>query len=86
MTMRTGSIRKQVNNMHLEHPEITQVNRTGYVNMVAQSEHAGVDYFGTEILMGDEIVTDDNTGEVVLKEDLEKYLEEEYGFKFTTAE
>lgn len=71
--------------MHLEHPEITQVNRTGYVNMVAQSEYAGVDYFGTEILIGDEIVTDDNTGEVVLKEDLEKYLEEEYGFKFTTA-
>ncbi|PGR09163.1 YqaI family protein [Priestia megaterium] len=72
--------------MHLEHSEITQVNRTGYVNIVAQSEHAGVDYFGTEILIGDEIVTDDNTGEVVLKEDLEKYLEEEYGFKFTTAE
>jgi hypothetical protein len=71
--------------MHLEHPEITQVNRTGYVNMVAQSEHSGVDYFGTEILIGDEIVTDDNTGEVVLKEDLEKYLEAEYGFKFTTA-
>ncbi|MFP7735481.1 YqaI family protein [Priestia aryabhattai] len=72
--------------MRVEHPEITQVNRTGYVNMVAQSEHAGVDYFGTEILSGDEVVTDDNTGEVVLKEDLEKYLEEEYGFKFTTAE
>lgn len=72
--------------MHVEHPEITQVNRTGYANMVAQSEPAGVDYFGTEILIGDEIVTDDNTGEVVLKEDLEKYLEEEYGFKFTTAE
>jgi len=45
--------------MHLEHPEITQVNRTGYANMIAQSEHAGVDYFGTEILIGDEIVTDD---------------------------
>jgi len=72
--------------MHLEHPDITQVNRTGYVNMVAQPEYAGVDYFGTEILIGDEIVTDDNTGEVVLKEDLEKYLEKEYGFKFTTAE
>ncbi|MEH7214750.1 hypothetical protein V7079_22595 [Priestia megaterium] len=71
--------------MHVEHPEITQVNRTGYVSMAVQSEHAGVDYFGTEILIGDEIVTDDNTGEVVLKEDLEKYLEEEYGFKFTTA-
>ncbi|AXI29479.1 hypothetical protein CIB87_10825 [Priestia megaterium] len=72
--------------MHVEHPEITQVNRTGYVNMLAQSEHAGVDYFGSEILIGDEIVTDDNTGEVVLKEDLEKYLEEEYFSKFTTAE
>ncbi|MDF2056330.1 YqaI family protein [Priestia megaterium] len=72
--------------MHLEHPMITQIERTGYPNMVAQSEHAGIDYFGNEILIGAEIVTDDNTGEVVLKEDLEKYLEEEYGFKFTTAE
>lgn len=70
----------------IEHPDITQVNRTGSLNVIAQPEHAGTDYFGTEILMGDEIVTDNNTNEVVLKDDLEKYLTEVYGFKFSTAE
>lgn len=47
--------------------------------------HAGVDYFGNEIVAGDEIViTDDN--EVVLKDDLERFLTEVYGFEFTEAE
>ncbi len=70
----------------MEHPELTQINRTGYPNMVEQSEHAGVDYFGTELLAGDDIVEDPATGEVVLKEDLEKYLKEVYEFKFWEAE
>jgi Hypothetical protein Yqai len=70
----------------MEHPEITQINRTGYPSMVDQSEHAGVDYFGTELLAGDDIVEDPATGEVVLKEDLEKYLKEVYEFKFSEAE
>ncbi|WP_153124625.1 YqaI family protein [Peribacillus tepidiphilus] len=71
----------------MEHPVITQINRTGYPNnMVAQPEHNGFDFFGTEILDGDEIVIDENNGEVVLKENLEDYLTEVYGFRFTTAE
>ncbi|AKO92678.1 hypothetical protein BEH_11585 [Priestia filamentosa] len=70
----------------MEHPEITQINRTGYPSMVEQSEHTGVDYFGTELLAGDDIVEDPATGEVVLKEDLEKYLKEVYEFKFSQAE
>lgn len=47
-------------------------------------EHAGIDYYGNEILQGDEIVIAD--GEVVLKEDLEKFLSEVYGFEFKQAE
>lgn len=70
----------------MEHPVITQINRTGYPNMVAQPEHNGFDFFGTEILDGDEIVIDESNGEVVLKENLEQYLSEVYGFQFTTAE
>lgn len=68
----------------MEHPMITQVNRTGYPNMVVQPEHAGIDYFDTEILAGDEIVEDN--GELILKENLERYLEEVYGFQFKLAE
>ncbi len=68
----------------LEHPSITQVNRTGYPeNLREQPEHAGIDYFGTEILEGDQIVEFD--GEVVLKENLEQYLAV-LGFTFKIAE
>lgn len=72
--------------MDLEHPMVTQINRTGYPeNMMEQPEHNGIDYYGTEILEDDDIVIDDN-GEIILKENLEEYLSEVYGFKFTTAE
>ncbi|RAS75710.1 YqaI family protein [Priestia endophytica] len=70
----------------MEHPTITQLNRKGYLNMMAQPEHAGIDYFGTELFPGDDIVEDPATGDVVLKEDLEKYLEVVYDFKFSQAE
>lgn len=72
----------------LEHPSITQVNRTGYANVVAQPEHAGIDYFDTEILAGDEVVVDPNGGNSVevLKTDLERYLSEVYGFEFKIAD
>ncbi|EIJ79164.1 hypothetical protein PB1_16444 [Bacillus methanolicus PB1] len=69
-----------------DHPVIEQINRTGFPNMISQPVHAGIDYFGSEILAGDEIVIDENTGEVVLKENLEDYLVEVYEFRFTTAE
>lgn len=71
--------------MDLEHPTITQINRTGYPeDMMDQPEHCGIDYLGDEILDGDDIVIDD--GEIILKENLEEYLSDVYGFKFTTAE
>jgi uncharacterized protein (DUF1697 family) len=69
--------------MNLEHPDITRVNRTGYADMAAQEEHQGIDYFGSEILSGDDVVIDED-GEMVLKDDLEKFLAEKYGFKFQT--
>jgi uncharacterized protein YacL (UPF0231 family) len=72
----------------LEHPDITRAMRTGYPdglrNMINQPEHYGIDYFGDEILVGDEIV--EINGEVVLKENFDYYLEEILGVKFMTAE
>ncbi|MED4455938.1 YqaI family protein [Metabacillus fastidiosus] len=65
-----------------DHPVIESMERTGFPNMVAQPEHAGIDYFGTEILAGDDIVEFD--GEIILKDNLEEFLTE-IGFKFKTA-
>jgi hypothetical protein len=74
----------------LEHPDITRTIRTGYPegihNLTNQPEHNGFDYFGKEILSGDDIVIDEEMGEVVLLDNLEKYLERVYGMRFTTAE
>jgi hypothetical protein len=58
--------------MCIEHPAITEMNRKGYINMLKQPECCGIDWFGFEILSGDEIVEFD--GEVVLNEHLEDYL------------
>lgn len=66
----------------IEHPDITQCNRTGYPHM--HEDHCGFDYFGDEIIAGDSIVEVD--GETVLSENLERFLYEEYDAKFTTAE
>jgi len=51
--------------------------------MISQPEHSGIDYFGDEILSGDDFVEYD--GELILKDNLEKYLEEVLEFKFKTA-
>lgn len=67
----------------MEHPEVTQLRRTGYPNLVAQPEHAGIDYFGNEILEGDEIVEYD--GEIILEGNLQRYLCEVLGFEFKSA-
>ncbi|KMY49206.1 YqaI family protein [Peribacillus loiseleuriae] len=66
-----------------DHPVIEETERTGYPNMVDQLEHAGTDYFGTEILSGDDYVEID--GELILKANLERFLVEEYQAKFSTA-
>jgi hypothetical protein len=75
----------------MEHPMISQINRTGYPNemeegysnLINQPEHAGIDYYGTEIIEGDEIAIDqENFGEIILKENLKQYLVENRRFIF----
>lgn len=74
----------------MEHPMIDQINFAGYPkemqglqNVIAQPEHAGIDFYGTEILEGDEIVIDAaNFQEIILKEHLKRYLEEKVRFHF----
>lgn len=68
----------------LEHPSITQVNRSGYANAVQQSECCGIDVFGDEVLSGDSVVFDGD--EMILMDNLERYLAENYDFKFQTIE
>jgi Hypothetical protein Yqai len=68
-----------------DHPVIESMEKTGLPYNGAQPKHVGIDYYGTEILLGDEIVIDSNTGEIVLKENLEKYLCEVCGFVFKSA-
>ncbi|MBY0157303.1 hypothetical protein H0178_16050 [Cytobacillus firmus] len=67
----------------MDHPTVNQIQRTGYPNIVAQPEHAGIDYFGDEILVGDDIVEYD--GEIILRDNLERYLKEVMEFEFKTA-
>lgn len=69
----------------MDHPMVTKINKTGYPNLVAQPEHAGMDYFDDEILDGDAIVIDEERGNVVLEENLEDYLIEVLGFRYATA-
>jgi hypothetical protein len=68
--------------LDLQHPDITRTLKTGYPNLVEQPEHMGVDYFGFEILTGDEVVEYD--GEIVLRENLHDFLQE-LGFEFKTV-
>lgn len=67
----------------MEHPLVTQIERTGYPNMIEQPEHIGIDFFGDEILDGDEFVEYED--ELILIDNLNRYLVEEMGFQFKTA-
>lgn len=69
----------------LEHPSITQVNKTGYENVVAQPEYFGTDVMGYEILTGDIYIELPN-GELLLESNLEDYLIENLGWSFKTAD
>lgn len=71
---------------NLEHPDVTEANKTGYANLVAQPEHFGTDYFGNEVLKGDSVVIDPSNGEMILEDSLEDYLIEVKGFQFKTAD
>lgn len=69
----------------LEHPSITQVNKTGYATAVVQHEHFGIDVMDHEILTGDTYIELPN-GDLLLESNLEDYLIENLGFVFKTAE
>jgi hypothetical protein len=62
-----------------EHTQITEMNKKGYVGKPQESE--GSDYFGNELLPGDDVVEFD--GEVVLRDNLYEFLEA-IGFTFKT--
>ncbi len=68
---------------HVEHPTITEINTFGYPKDMYEDQHCGTDYFGTEIIEGDEIFELD--GETVLLDNLERFLTEFAGGKFTLA-
>ncbi|MEI2368288.1 YqaI family protein [Niallia circulans] len=70
----------------LEHPLITQINQLGYPAELLEEEieHAGLDYYGDEIIEGDPIA--EYNGETILQSNLQRYLNEEFGFIFKTAE
>jgi hypothetical protein len=71
--------------MSIEHPIITRINDTGYPSKeVEPKESADVDYFGNEILVGDEVVV--HNGETILTDSLGDYLIEVLEFEFKTAE
>jgi hypothetical protein len=69
--------------MPLEHPVVSELNRKGFVG-AEYSAHAGTDYFGTEILVNDDIAIDGDV--IILKDNLERYLYDVYGITFQTIE
>lgn len=68
----------------LEHPSITQANRTGYPNVVNQPEYFGKDIFGNEILSGEDYVEYDS--DLIHLDNLQRYLSEHMDFEFKTAD
>jgi hypothetical protein len=67
----------QLNN----HPIINEMEQKGLANALNQPECQGLDYFGNELLVGDDVVEYD--GEVVLRDNLYDFLEA-LGFTFKT--
>jgi len=64
---------------NLEHPHITEMNRKGVLNALNQPECQGLDFFGNELVEGDDVVEYD--GEIVLRDNLMEFLEA-IGFTF----
>lgn len=66
--------------VNLEHPVITKIRRYGYPEPEKVS-NSSRDYFGDEILPGDAVVKFDD--EIILEENLRRYLTEVWGAEFT---
>ncbi|KIL23764.1 hypothetical protein B4127_2697 [Bacillus pumilus] len=48
-------------------------------------DFVGTDYFGDEIFSSDEYVIDENVGEMILVDNLERYLKEQLDFTYVNA-
>lgn len=59
---------------------------SGKANAAAQPEHNGWDVLGDEVLTGDEIIICNITGQMILKQNLERFLVEFHNFHSTTAQ
>lgn len=68
--------------MDIQHPMITEIEQSGYPDMYKE-KHCGIDAMGEEIMEGDAIVEIGN--ETVLEHNLEDFLIERLGAKFTLA-
>ena len=69
----------------LEHPDLTRVNKTGYANVVDQKEHFGTDYFGHEIVKGNDYIELPD-GKLLLERNIEDYTIEHLGWSYKTAD
>jgi hypothetical protein len=69
------------NMKQLEHPQISEMNRKGLIGALNQPECEGLDYFGNELLIGDDVV--EFEGEIVLRDQLDDFLQA-LGFTFKT--
>jgi hypothetical protein len=72
----------------MEHPMVTQINRTGYPeNMIAQPLYNAKDFFGDAISTGAAIVVipNHNSKDIILESNLEDYLIEVLGCQYKLA-
>lgn len=67
----------------IEHPDITRMRRYGFLQK-NESEHVEIDFFGDEIIAGDDVVEID--GETILQENWDRYVDEVLQARFFTAQ
>ncbi|MGN9864676.1 YqaI family protein [Bacillus swezeyi] len=70
----------------MEHPLITQIERTGYPAPFPKKDKTVRDFYGEEVsLVHDDYVLDKNQGEIIYIDNLPRYLKEELEFEFYTG-
>ncbi|KYC74093.1 hypothetical protein NST30_06320 [Bacillus sp. FSL K6-3846] len=67
----------------MDHPIITQIERTGYPASVPKDDEKVRDFYGEEVsLAHEDYVFDKNQGEIIFIDNLPRYLKEELEFEF----
>lgn len=81
---------RKVRKVLRDHPMIQQIERTGYprsylpVDEEPKQTMPEVDYYGSKIIEGEKYIVVD--GDIVLMENLERFLSEEWHLEFKVAE